>query len=110
MQHCLLALTFTKTQEIAQPMELAEIYLQSIQADAQTPVHKIATSLVPNKDHLTQPVKQSPSGGQGKHAATGTISKMHISTAIVKLVTYPECANLRHSKEQIQSTMNQKKL
>ena len=81
IQHHLLAeptLTFTKAQEIAQAMELAERDVQSIQADSQTPVHKIATPPVANNDYPTQSVAQPQSGEQtscqcyrcgGKHSA-----------------------------------------
>ena len=67
IQHRLLAettLTFTRAQEITQAMELAEKDVQSIQADSQTPVHKIVTPPVAKKDHLTLPVTQPPSGAQ----------------------------------------------
>ena len=81
IQHHLLTettLTFTKAQEIAQAMELAERDVQSIQADSQMPVHKIATPPVANNDCSTQSLAQPPSGEQtsrqcyrcgGKHSA-----------------------------------------
>ena len=87
IQHHLLAettLTFTKAQEIAQAMELAERDVQSIQADSQTPVHKIVTPPVVNNDRSTQSLAQPPSGGQtsrqcyrcgGKHSANSCYFK-----------------------------------
>ena len=74
IQHHLLAettLTFTKAQEIAQAMELAERDVQSIQADSQTPVHKIATPAVANNDRSTQSVAQPPSGAQTSRQCRG---------------------------------------
>ena len=119
IQYHLLAeatLTFAKAQEIAQAMELVEKDVQSIQADAQIPVHKAATPTAPNKHHSTQLAAQLPSGGQtshhcyccgGKHAASSCYFKIAQCTVVVKLVTCPGCADLRHSKQQIQSQMSQ---
>jgi len=119
IQHCLLAeatLTFTKAQEIAQAMELTERDVQSIQADSQMPVHKIATPPVVNNDHSTQSVAQPPSDGQtsrqcyrcgGKHSANSCYFKNAQCHSCGKWGTYPGFVVLRGSKEKTQLRTNQ---